>query len=37
MCAGIDGGDEVQDKELGLVSGHAYGLIAAKTVTDKNG
>lgn len=38
MCAGIDGGNgEEKDKELGLVAGHAYGLIAAKTVTNKNG
>lgn len=37
MCAGIDGGNEEKDKELGLVAGHAYGLIAAKTVTGKDG
>jgi len=40
MCAGIDGGDEnneEKEKELGLVVGHAYGLIAAKEVNDKNG
>lgn len=37
MCAGIDGGNEEKDTELGLVAGHAYGLIAAKTITDNNG
>jgi len=29
MCSGIDGGNESKDTELGLVAGHAYGLIAA--------
>ena len=28
MCASIDGDGESKDKKLGLVSGHAYGLIA---------
>lgn len=37
MCAGISGDNEEQDKELGLVAGHAYGLIKAATVKDKSG
>ena len=37
MCSGIDGGNEEKDQELGLVAGHAYGLIAAKDITNKNG
>lgn len=37
MCAGISGDNEEQDKELGLVAGHAYGLLSAATVKDKSG
>jgi hypothetical protein len=37
MCAGISGDNPDQDKELGLVAGHAYGLIKAATVKDKDG
>jgi len=37
MCAGISGDDADADKALGLVGGHAYGLIAAATVKDKDG
>lgn len=37
MCAGISGDNEEQDKDLGLVAGHAYGLIKAATVKDKSG
>jgi hypothetical protein len=37
MCAGISGDNGDQDKELGLVAGHAYGLIKAATVKDKSG
>lgn len=37
MAAGVPDGNEEKHKELGLVVGHAYGLIAATTVTDKSG
>ena len=41
MAAGVPDGskerDEEKHKELGLVEGHAYGLIAAMTVTDRFG
>lgn len=37
MAAGVPDGNEEKHTELGLVVGHAYGLIAATTVTDKFG
>lgn len=40
ICAGIDGaseGDNQELKDMGLVSGHAYGVIAAAEVTDSKG
>lgn len=41
MTTGTDNLDNTdkckQMKDLGLVEGHAYGLIAAHEITDKNG
>ena len=37
MCASIDDEDSEYDEELRLVAGDTHGLIAAKTVTDKDG
>lgn len=37
MCAGTPGKDRGQYDDNGIVPGHAYTLISAKEVTDKNG
>lgn len=37
MCAGTPGKDQGQYDDMGIVPGHAYTLISAKAVTDKNG
>lgn len=37
MCAGTPGVDEGQLDSVGIVPGHAYTLLSAKVVTDKDG
>ena len=37
MAAGVPAADADQLQEFGLVGGHSYGLIAAKTIKDKSG
>lgn len=37
MCAGTSGDNADAEKALGIVAGHAYGLINAATVKDKSG